>query len=108
VLSEVGFRNAVRDSLIAEALHHPIEQCGRVAILDGRCQSRRAFVRLDVFDKREGAADATNGFYQKDCVYQRSVVRAQAVRAVERRLNLRISYQMRDTSLRWASLSPSI
>jgi hypothetical protein len=112
VLSNVASGDLVRDALITERVQKPVENLGRVTINDGIEDASFLYIASEVIKKRQRARQATDPSDQINhaIIWLGNNVggRSQTCGGFSRQLPGWGRFQIRDTNLRWASLSPSM
>ena len=113
MFANVAAGDLVRDTLIAERAEQPIEYLGRVMNCDGLNDTGLLNVRADIIQKSQRASQTAD---PSDQINGAMIVLGDIVGASTSIASLGCSiqfvswdrFQIRDTNLRWASLSPSM
>jgi len=112
MLPNIASGDLVGDALIAKRVQKPVENLRRVMISDGIEDTGFLYIGSDVIKKRQRSRQATDPSDQINgaiIVLGNNVGGAsQTCGRLSRQLADRGRFQIRDTNLRWASLSPSI
>src|SRR4029077_5676506 len=115
VLVHVIERDPVGNALVAQGSYQPIDHRGTVVIGDGHMKVVVGAFCLQIFDQGRGAGKAANVVDQPDSVIDRGQVLAARFRTEVfwggpggSAVGPGPRHQISATSLRWASLSPSM